>query len=162
MSQKSITLVWDYENLLPLKGKRVFAISPPLVRTSIADNAFVKHEIFCAKAAEALNCDYAEISINPNIDEIAEIVQRSAYADIILLGSYSAVNNIGQVKLFHAFKAAGKKVVVISLRAPYDILKMPDADAYIAAYEYTSRSVSNAIKALTGEIPFKGSLPVEI
>lgn len=162
ISRKSLTLVKNDGNLLPLTSKNVFAISPSSARTSIADNFYVKREGFCQKAAEILGCGFAEITVNPKAEEIAGVVAQVQTAEIVLLATYNAITNPGQVELFNTLKAAGKKVIVVSLRVPYDILKMPNADAYIAAYEYTGRSVNNVIKAILGEIPFEGKLPVTL
>jgi len=162
ISKKSITLVKGNAELLPLKGKNIFVISPPPSTANIADDTLVKQETFCKKAATEFNCNYAEISTDPAAGEIAAVVQKAADAEVVLYASYNAIQNPGQVELFNALKAAGKKVVLVSLRVPYDILKMQDADAYIAAYEYTNRAVNNTIKALMGDIPFAGKLPVEL
>ena len=160
ISVKSITLVKDNRELLPLKGKKVFAISPPPVRANIQDDTIVKLAAFSQAAAEALGCRHAEIPVNPGADEIKAVIQDVADCDVILYGSYNAIQFPGQVELFNALKAAGKQIVLVSLRVPYDILLMPGTDAYIAAYEYTNRSVNNTIRALAGEIDFKGVIPV--
>ncbi|MCL2406230.1 MAG: glycoside hydrolase family 3, partial [Defluviitaleaceae bacterium] len=99
--------------------------------------------------------------VDPSQDEIATVIKK-AEAEVILYASYNAIQFTGQINLYNALKAAGKKVILVSLRVPYDILKMQDADAYIAAYEYTNRSVNNTIKALTGKIPFGGKLPIAL
>lgn len=161
ISAKSITLVKGNEKLLPLKGSNVFVISPPPSTANIADDTLIKQELFCEKAATVLGCSYREIPIDPSPNEIAVIV-KNATADVVLYGSYNAVQFKGQIDLFNALKAAGKKVILVSLRVPYDILKMQDADVYIAAYEYTNRSVNNSIKAIIGKIPFEGKLPVKL
>ena len=160
ISTKSITLVKDNRQLLPLKGKKIFAISPPPVRANIQDDTIVKLEAFSQTAAKVFGCEYAEIAVDPSADEINAVIQSAADYEIILFASYNAIQYPGQVRLFEALKAAGKQVVLVSLRVPYDILKMPNADAYIAAYEYTNRSVKNTIQALAGELDFKGVLPV--
>ncbi|MCL2572150.1 MAG: beta-N-acetylhexosaminidase [Defluviitaleaceae bacterium] len=161
ISAKSITLVKGSDELLPLKSENIFVISPPPSTANIADDTIIKQELFCEKAAALLGCAYQEISVDPDADEIAAIMKK-ATTDIVLYASYNAIQFTGQIDLFNALKAAGKKVILVSLRVPYDILKMQDADAYIAAYEYTNRSVNNAIKAIIGEIPFEGKLPIEL
>ena len=163
ISEKSITLVKGNDSLLPLKADdNIFAISPPPSTANIADDTLVVQETFCKKAAAMLGCNFAEISTDPNADEIAQVVQQAVNADVILYASYNAIQFPGQIVLFDALKQAGKKVVLVSLRVPYDITKMQNADAYIAAYEYTNRAVNNTLKALAGELPFNGVLPIEL
>jgi len=161
ISAKSITLVKGNDDLLPLKGENIFVISPPPSTANIADDTIVKQELFCQKAAAVLGCDYAEISVNPNQDEINAVLAK-VKTDVVLFASYNAGQFTGQIDLFNALKAAGKKVVLVSLRVPYDILQMQSADAYVAAYEYTNRSINNAINAIVGNMPFAGQLPIEL
>lgn len=163
ISEKSITLVKDDKNLLPLSGKKFLIISPPPVSTSIADDAMKNLEPFCKIAHKTFSdCKYVEIGINPDENEIDEVVKQAEEYEVILYGAYNASANRGQVQLFNALKSAGKQVVLVSLHIPYDILKMPDADCYIAAYEYTARAVGNVIKVIDGKLVPVGKLPVKI
>jgi len=160
ISAGSITLVKNDGGLIPLASKKVFAISPPPYRANIVDDTIIVQQTFCERAAEVLGCEYAEISVNPDDAEISAIVKKTAGNDIVLYATYNAMLNPGQVGLFKALKAAGKKVILVTLRVPYDYLRMKEADAYVAAYEYTNRAINNTIKALAGEIEFAGKLPV--
>jgi len=160
MSAKSITLTHDDKKLLPLAGKQFLIISPRPVRTSIADDTVTTMESFCKQAAAEFNQVFCEISVNPNPAEITTVLAAAKKYELILLGCYSAMVNPGQIHLFDALKAAGKTVMLVSLRVPYDVLKMKDADCHIAAYEYTNRSVANVIRVLAGKAEPVGVLPV--
>ena len=151
-----------YKKILPLTGKHFLTIAPPPVRTSIADDTVTTMEPFFKQAAAEFGNAFCEISINPGADEITSVLASAAAYELILFGCYSAMVNPGQIHLFDALKSAGKAVVVVSLRIPYDILKMKDADCHIAAYEYTNRAVANAIKVLAGKIEPVGVLPVRL
>ena len=160
ISAKSITLVKDNKSLLPLTGKKVFIISPAPTRTMVDDERILKQENFGVKAAAAFGGEFAEISVDPSDDEIKTVLAKAEGHEVILYASYNAMMNPGQIRLYDALKAAGKKIVVVSLRVPYDILKLQEADCYVATYEYTNRSIGNVIKALSGELEFAGKLPV--
>ena len=162
ISEKSITLTHDTKNLLPLTGKKFMIISPPPVRTSIADDTVTTMEQFCEQAAAEFGNPYREISINPDGDEINSVLADAKAYDLVLYGCYSAKVNPGQVRLFEALKAQGKQVVLVSLRIPYDIQEMKTADCHIAAYEYTDRAVKNAIKVLSDKLKPVGVLPVKL
>ncbi|MCL2400453.1 MAG: beta-N-acetylhexosaminidase [Defluviitaleaceae bacterium] len=160
ISAKSITLVKGNDTLLPLTGKKVFIISPRPSGTIVDD--VIEQESFCKKAATEFggDCKFTEISIDPDENEINAVLSKAEGFDIVLYATYNAVLNPGQVHLFDALKAAGKQIVTVSLRVPYDIWKLEGADCYIAAYEYTDRAVDNAIKAIVGKLDFVGKLPI--
>ena len=160
ISETSITLVKGNPELLPITDKKIFAISPPPYRANIVDDTIIVQQTFCERAADVLGCPYTEISANPDEAEIAAIVKKVEGHDIVLYATYSAMLNLGQIDVFKALKAAGKKVILVTLRVPYDYLKMQEADAYVATYEYTNRAINNTIKALKGELEFVGKLPV--
>ena len=165
ISEKSITLAKNDMDVLPLRDKAVFAISAPPFRANIAnDDAYAIHKpkSFAEAATESLKCGFAIVSRNPNTLEIDNVLENAKDCDIILYAVYNAAQNPGQVRLFDALKAAGKRVVLVTLGAPYDILLMETADVHIAVYEYTTRSVRSTIKAIMGEIGFMGKMPVRI
>ncbi|MCL2405566.1 MAG: beta-N-acetylhexosaminidase, partial [Defluviitaleaceae bacterium] len=101
ISAKSITLVKGNDELLPLKNKNIFVISPPPSTANIADDTIVKQELFCKKAAEILGCNYAEITVDPSQDEIATVIKK-AEAEVILYASYNAIQFTGQINLYNA------------------------------------------------------------
>jgi len=160
ISKKAITLVYDNKNLLPIKDKKIMAISPMPVRTAITDDADSSLQSFAKQASTEFNCPFKETGINPDTEEIQEILEAAKDFNIILLASYHALTNPGQTSLFNALKSADKQVILVTLHLPYDMLKMPNADASVAAYEYTGRAVKNALYALAGKQAFLGKMPV--
>jgi len=163
ISQKSITLIKDDKDLLPLSKKvgkgELFVISTARSNASLADDSIVKFEAFGELAAKAFTAEFAIINTKLDGDEAARVALKAAPYSVVLLAVSNAVQNPGQVLLYKALKDSGKKVLVIALGTPYEILLMEDADVYIAAYEYTNRSLNSVIKALKGEIEFRGELP---
>ena len=163
ISQKSLTLLKADDSLLPLAGKvksdELFVISTVRSRASLVDDTVIKFDTFAELAAKALDAEHAIIATKLDEAEAAETALKAAPYPVVLLAVSNVMQNPGQVSLFKALKAAGKKVVVVALGAPYDVLLMQDADVYIAAYEYTNRSVKSVIKALKGEAEFSGTLP---
>ncbi len=58
--------------------------------------------------------------------------------------------------------AGGKPVTLVALGNPYLIRSFPKVAAYIAMYSTVAPSEIAAAKALFGEIPIRGHLPVGI
>jgi beta-N-acetylhexosaminidase len=57
---------------------------------------------------------------------------------------------------------AAEKTMVVSLGSPYFISDFPAAQNYMCAFSNSTVSEMSAVKALFGEIPVHGRLPVTI
>ncbi len=58
--------------------------------------------------------------------------------------------------------AAGDRTVVVALGSPYSILNFPSERSYLCTYSWLPTSERSAAKALFGEIPIHGKLPVTL
>jgi beta-N-acetylhexosaminidase len=61
-----------------------------------------------------------------------------------------------------AARRACRRLVVVSFGSPYVVRDLPPADTYICAYSEDPASQRAAARALRGEIPFRGKLPVTL
>jgi beta-N-acetylhexosaminidase len=59
-------------------------------------------------------------------------------------------------------QAKRDKTVVVSFGSPYFLADFPQIENYVCAYSNALTSETGAVKALFGEIPFRGRLPVTI
>jgi beta-N-acetylhexosaminidase len=59
-------------------------------------------------------------------------------------------------------QAKKEKTVVVSFGSPYFLADFPQIENYVCAYSNAVTSEVGAVKALFGEIPFRGRLPVTI
>lgn len=59
-------------------------------------------------------------------------------------------------------QAKREKTVVVSFGSPYFLADFPQIENYVCAYSNALTSEVGAVKALFGEIPFRGRLPVTI
>lgn len=57
---------------------------------------------------------------------------------------------------------AGEKTIVVALGSPYSILNFPTERSYMCTYSWVTTSERAAVKALFGEIPIRGRLPVTL
>jgi beta-N-acetylhexosaminidase len=161
VSRKSITLIRDRNSLLPVKSKNILSISAePIQTTEVEDGKQFKLS-FCSSVKEALGGENIVIPQNPDKNLIAEISQKCSDKDIIIFGLYNGRLNFGQVELYNAICKVNKNIVAVLLKNPYDLRYVSYSDACIAAYEYSSLSVSNIIKVLKGE-PAYGKLPIKV
>jgi beta-N-acetylhexosaminidase len=61
-----------------------------------------------------------------------------------------------------AIAATGKPVTLVALGSPYLLRSFPSVTAYLATFSSVPPSEIAAVKALWGEIPIRGRLPVSI
>ena len=59
-------------------------------------------------------------------------------------------------------QAKREKTVVVSFGSPYFLSDFPQIENYVCAYSNALTSETGVVKALFGEIPFRGRLPVTI
>jgi beta-N-acetylhexosaminidase len=58
--------------------------------------------------------------------------------------------------------ASGKPVLLVSMGNPYLLRSFPNVAAYLTTFSTVPPSEVSAVKALWGEIPIRGHLPVTI
>ena len=68
----------------------------------------------------------------------------------------------GQVALLKHLSGIGKPFVFVSYGSPYLIDAVPELPAYVLGYEYYPSVEEAALRAVLGEIEFRGRLPVEL
>jgi beta-N-acetylhexosaminidase len=123
------------------------------------------------------------IFVDPRIaaGSMAEIQSAVSSADNVLAAIYlvpapgravrkegaTAVNTISvpdatAALLQSILEAKRDKTVVVSFGSPYFLADFPQIENYVCAYSNAVTSETGAVKALFGEIPFHGRLPVTI
>jgi beta-N-acetylhexosaminidase len=123
------------------------------------------------------------IFVDPRIaaGSMAEIQSAVSSADNVLAAIYlvpapgravskegaTAVNTISvpdatAALLQSILDAKRDKTVVVSFGSPYFLADFPQIENYVCAYSNATTSETGAVKALFGEIPFHGRLPVTI
>ncbi|MET8153665.1 glycoside hydrolase family 3 protein [Actinoplanes sp. NPDC049668] len=104
----------------------------------------------------------------PNDAKIAEAVAAARTHDLtVVLTSRAWDTTVAdpggrQQALVRALVAAGKPVVVVAVRDPYDIAALPEVTTYLATYSFTGVAMESLAKVLLGAAPPRGKLPVEI
>ncbi len=152
MSEKSITLVKDERNLLPIRSQNIMTIATEAVILTGADDSIKKKTTFSEAVCEALGGEAYTIGLNPNKEEIEGLALKAKDMDLVVIGSYNAYLNKGQAELVKEILKVNKNVVVAALRIPYDINLFEEVPCYVCAYEYTPISVESLIKVISGEI----------
>ena len=154
ITEASITLVKNDQSALPLsKEESVFVTGPN------AGNPSMLSQLLEQKGFES---SVYETSASPTAAQVAEAVSRAQNASAVIVTAYTANTNSAQQQLVNQLQQTGKKIIVASMRNPYDIMAFPEIDANILTYGFRPVSVKALAKAVSGELSPRGKLPVTI
>ncbi len=158
ISHKSITLVKD-DSLLPIKDK-ILVIFPKIKVFSLVDNDNQEYDTLGKILNEnKIACD--EVIYEENEDIIKKIIDNNKKYDKIILATYNVRKNDYQEKLWEGLKTIRAKIIVVSMRSPYDIMYLEGVKTYICIYETSTLAFNSLAKCLL-ENKFYGKLPVKL
>ena len=166
IAEKSITLVCDDANILPLRldaNERVALVMPVPVDMTPADtSSSVKPQLGKALRIYHRHVDEFNISHAPQQKDSANLLQRLKSYDLVIVGTMDAYSIPEQAAFVRAVLALETKVVVAALRLPYDLAVFPEVKTYLCTYSIQEPSLAALAKVLFGELAAQGSLPVSI
>jgi len=166
IAERSITLVRDDANLLPMKttsDQRIAAIFPKPVDLTPADtSSYIKPGLGEALGQYYPNVDEYMLSYTPDADEIAGLLETLRGYDMLVIGTLNAYASPGQAEFVRQALKLDIPSVTVALRLPYDLTVFPEAKTYVCTYSILEPSMRALAKALFGEIKFEGKLPVSI
>ncbi|MEH7011997.1 glycoside hydrolase family 3 protein [Neobacillus niacini] len=154
IANKSITMVKNENNLLPLKqSEQIFVTGPSAGKTDLL-SSLLNNKRFTSTSYFT--------STSPTDAQIDAALTKAQQADKVIITTYNANTNKAQQKLVNALLGSGKPVIVTAIRNPYDLMAFPNVNAYLATYGDRDVSVNALARVLTGEVSPSGKLPVTI
>jgi len=167
IANASITLVRDQANAIPmsLAGRKKLLAVVMTASPNPAGDVFVAELRRRAESADIMRLapDFTEARAQ-------EVLKRAAGADAVIAALFvwavSGKGTVGmpasQAALLKQLAASGKPVVAISFGNPYLIRAFPEVGTYLCAYSTAGASERAAVRAIFGEVPISGRLPVTI
>ncbi|EGD53120.1 Beta-N-acetylhexosaminidase [Thermoanaerobacter ethanolicus JW 200] len=162
ISLNSITVVKDENKLLPIKTQKVLAISPETVPISGVDDALMEKLSFAKEFVKRFGGVEKTILVNPDENLITLLIEEAKDKEIVVIGTYNASLNEGQVRLVRLLLEVNKNIIVVALRNPYDLLKFKEVPTYLCTYEYTPLAIESVLEILSGNYVPQGRLPVSL
>ncbi|MFA5693201.1 MAG: glycoside hydrolase family 3 N-terminal domain-containing protein, partial [Acholeplasmataceae bacterium] len=124
---------------------------------STAEDANVENMDVAKTLGSYYNIPYYSIdNKNFNVNSIAKMAKNKK----IILALADSHLTLVQKVLYSNLIQNNNRIMLISLRTPYDIIGLDEPESHIVLYEYTKLSVQSLIKVLNGA-PAKGKLPVK-
>jgi len=172
IADRAITLVRDERHVLPLKP------SPDarVVQINVLDtrNPWREGPVGRVAAAELAKrfprAVTVEVDDQSTPNEFTMARKLAQIADSIVVNGFVRVaaykGSIGltpaEMSLLHDLAAMDKPFVFTVFGSPYVLTHIPDMPSYIVTYDTTPLAELAMVKAITGEIPFQGHLPVSL
>jgi beta-N-acetylhexosaminidase len=166
IADRAVTLVRNNNKLIPLAapGRACYVVMPES-RFAVEGQAFLRELRQRLPGASVASIDP---SMSPQ--DVTDAIVKLSGCDDYAVAAFAAVNAYrGSVGLggelpaaMNALVATGKPVALVSLGNPYLLRNFPDVAAYMATFSTVPPSEVAAVKALFGEIPIGGHLPVTI
>ncbi|HKC23836.1 MAG TPA: glycoside hydrolase family 3 N-terminal domain-containing protein, partial [Thermoanaerobaculia bacterium] len=166
IARRSLTLVREAAGALPLKNRKLAVIT-------VADEATLNEPLapFLAELT-ARGAAHAAVRLDPRSisEDVAHALEAARAADAVLLAfTVRTRSGAGQKtappaahEAARRLLALGKPVVAVSFGNPYILRDFPDLPTYVCAYGIQDVVQVAAARALLGEAPFTGRLPVTI
>jgi beta-N-acetylhexosaminidase len=168
--EKSVTLVKNNADILPFspetfqKKVAVFSLS------SDPDDYYAGRTFILElqKRWPGVYSFYADAFTGE--EYIRDAVAQAADAEVMIFALFSSLRTAKgsvdllprHVELVKQMVQGGAKVVVLSFGSPYFLRHFPEVDAYLCLYKNSTPAQETAAKAIFGEIPVNGRLPVSI
>jgi len=165
VADRAVTLLRNDPEQIPLRApaKTCFLL--------LAESHYSNEGLAFTQEIHKRSPDALVLTLDPSLPDAALDVatQRAGFCDATVVGAFVSVAaraNVavspGFAKIIETLIASGKPVTLIALGSPYLLRSFPKVAAYLTTYSTVPPSEVAAVKALFGEIPIRGHLPVTI
>ncbi|MEK6322957.1 MAG: glycoside hydrolase family 3 N-terminal domain-containing protein [Acidobacteriota bacterium] len=170
--ESAITLVRDKRNALPLK----LAPENKVLFITIVDNSegwrdgVPGRAFFAGLVKRHPNSITVYVTDKTSPAEFDLIKKLAAFSDVVIVNGFIRVSSFkgsidmseGEINLLRHLSAIEKPFAFVLYGSPYLLSFVPELPTYVLAYEYYPAAEEAALKAVLGEIGFKGKLPIEL
>ncbi|MFN3325904.1 MAG: glycoside hydrolase family 3 N-terminal domain-containing protein [Bryobacteraceae bacterium] len=166
VADRSVTMVRNANGLIPIRQPENHCFIILSERRGSTQGARISEELRKRVANPKI------IWLDPGVNEPAakKIVNGAAKSDHITVFAFVSVSayrgNVAlpgnYAPLMEMLLKAKRPVTLVSLGNPYILRNFPEVSAYLTTYSPVITSETSAVRALFGEIPITGRLPVSI
>jgi beta-N-acetylhexosaminidase len=163
VADHGVTLIKNDAGLLPLAAdpaRRVLVTGYRSVSSTV--NAAPAERLAGALRERGVTADLFETGTAPDQATVDAAVGRARDNDLVVVATSNASASPAQQSLVRALVQAGRPVVLVATRNPYDIAELTGVPAYLASYSWTRPAMEAVARVLLGEVQPSGRLPVRI
>lgn len=165
-AQASITLARDEAGLVPLPRPSPRVLHVVYTRTGSGSAGNVLHDEL---ARGGVRVERVRVGASTGARAYDALRERARSADLVLLTVSVAPHQYrgmelpaGLETLVESLGTAGSRVVLVSLGSPYLLDAFPSVSAYLLAWSSDAVSQRAAARALLGDAPIRGTLPISL
>lgn len=162
IARRAVTLVRDADSLLPIRlpaDSALGVVTFPTTRVTLVESAGSTPPLV---EAARRHSRVVPVAAAGESDPAARVLLALQDVDLVLVGTTFATGDPRQADVVRALLAAGKQVVVVALRDPFDLLTFPEAPCFLAAYDGGRIVAETALSIIFGEEKPRGHLPVAL
>jgi beta-N-acetylhexosaminidase len=172
IADRAITLVRDDRHVLPLRPSPDLRVAQINILDSRAGwregpvGRVVTDEL-PKRFPRAITVQIDDQSTAGEFDVVRKLAQVS---DALVVNAYVRVAAYkgsidltrDEIALIRTLVAMNKPLVFVDYGSPFVLTHLPELPSYIVTYDTTPLAEMAAVRAMTGEIPFQGKLPVNL
>jgi len=170
--ENAITLVRDTKGVLPLK----LAPEQKVLFISMVDNSDGWRDgvpggaFFAGLVRRHPSSTHVYVTDKTSPAEFELIKKLAGFSDAVIVNAFIRVASFkgsidmsdGEINLLKHLSAIKHTFAFVLFGSPYLLSFVPELPTYVLAYEYYPAAEEASLKAVLGEIEFKGKLPIEL
>jgi len=170
--ESAITLVRDKRGDLPMKP----APEQKVLFITMVDNSegwrdgVPGRAFFQGLVKRHPNSINVYVTDKTSAGELELVRKLAAFSDAVIVNAFIRVSSFkgsidmseGEIQLLKHLSGINKPLGFVLYGSPYLLSFVPELPTYVLTYEYYPAAEEAALKAVLGEIEFKGTLPVEL
>ncbi|NOX37772.1 MAG: serine hydrolase [Calditrichaeota bacterium] len=169
IANAAMTLLRDEPGIIPLKADRLDSVL--VVTITDREWGYIYQRNLEREVQRRIPVvRSALIDTRTSQEELRRILAKADSAQVIIAGifvtwgSYKGSVTLPDttVSLINELFRIDKPIAVVSFGSPYIIRQIPDVPTYLCAYHSGELAIRAGVRAIFGEIPVRGKLPVSI
>jgi beta-N-acetylhexosaminidase len=168
IAERSITAVKDEAHLLPMNPARNPKLFSIVLASDLESSPGAVFQSEMRRRFPSIRTAWANARISD--EQLASIDKAAAESDEVICSTLtrliSGQDAIGlpesQKRIIEKLLSSGKPVIWVAFGSPYVVRLAPQAGTYLCTFSNSEVSQVAAARALSGEVPISGKMPVSI
>lgn len=163
LSRESVTLVRDYNGLIPFSSHKE---RPTVCTVFFAPSRFADQLMHVSKPFLARNYHVRTYNapLTPREKDVTRALKCAEGADLVVVASLQWADkiNLSQKYTIEKINERSKNLILLSVMSPYDIVHYPTIGTVLATYGLNSFALQTVADVIVGNAQASGIMPVDL